>query len=214
VFETASDPIRLGLVASLNRPGSNVTGVTQTNIEIAPKRLELLHELVPTAKVMGLLVNPANPTLAEANTKELQAAARRLSLELQVLNANSEREFDAAFTKVVELGAGGLVIGNDPFFTGRSEKLAALAVRHAVPAVYAWREFAVAGGLLSYGVAIPESYRLAGNYAGRVLKGEKPTDLPVQQVSAVELIINMKTAKALGLTVPISLLGRADEIIE
>jgi ABC-type uncharacterized transport system substrate-binding protein len=214
VFETASDPIRIGLVASLNRPGGNVTGVTQTNVEIAPKRLELLHELVPTAKVMGLLVNPANPSLAEANTKELQAAARRLSLELQVLNASSEREFDAAFAKLIELRAGGLVIGNDPFFTGRSDQLAALAVRHAVPAVYAWREFALAGGLLSYGTHIAESYRLVGNYTGRILKGEKPADLPVQQVSKVELVINLKAAKALGLTAPLSLLGRADDVIE
>jgi putative ABC transport system substrate-binding protein len=214
VFETASDPIRLGLVASLNRPGGNLTGVTQTNVEIAPKRLELLHELVPAAKVMALLVNPANPTLAEANTKELQAAARRLTLELHVLNASAEREFDAAFAKLIELRAGGLVIGNDPLFTGRSEQLAALAVRHAVPTVYAWREFAVAGGLLSYGVAVPDSYRLAGNYAGRILKGEKPADLPVQQISTVELIINMKAAKALGISVPLTLIGRADEIIE
>ena len=214
VFETASDPIRLGLVTSLNRPGGNLTGVTQTNVEIAPKRLELLHEIVPTAKVMALLVNPANPTLAEANTKELQTAARRLALDLHVLNASAEREFDAVFAKLIELRAGGLVIGNDPLFTGRSEQLAALAVRHAVPTVYAWREFAVAGGLLSYGVAVPDSYRLAGNYAGRILKGEKPADLPVQQVSTVELIINMKAAKALGLSVPLSLIGRADEIIE
>jgi len=214
VFETASDPIRLGLVASLNRPGGNLTGVTQTNVEIAPKRLELLHELVPATKVMALLVNPANPTLADANIKELQAAARRLTLELHVLNASAEPEFDAVFAKLIELRAGGLVIGNDPLFTGRSEKLAALAVRHAVPTVYAWREFAVAGGLLSYGVAVPDSYRLAGNYAGRILKGEKPADLPVQQVSTVELIINMKAARALGISVPLSLIGRADEIIE
>jgi len=214
VFETASDPIRLGLVASLNRPGGNLTGVTQTNVEIAPKRLELLHELVPATKVMALLVNPANPTLADANIKELQAAARRLTLELHVLNASAEPEFDAVFAKLIELRAGGLVIGNDPLFTGRSEELAALAVRHAVPTVYAWREFAVAGGLLSYGVAVPDSYRLAGNYAGRILKGEKPADLPVQQVSTVELIINMKAARALGISVPLSLIGRADEIIE
>src|SRR5215467_10541604 len=205
VFETASDPIRLGLVASLNRPGGNLTGVTQTNVEIAPKRLELLHELVPATKVMALLVNPANPTLADANIKELQAAARRLTLELHVLNASAEPEFDAVFAKLIELRAGGLVIGNDPLFTGRSEKLAALAVRHAVPTVYAWREFAVAGGLLSYGVAVPDSYRLAGNYAGRILKGENPASLPVQQVSKVELIINMKAARAIGISVPLSL---------
>ena len=214
VFETASDPIRLGLVASLNRPGGNVTGVTQTNVEIAPKRLELLHELTPATRVMALLVNPANPTLAEANAKELQAAARALALELHVLNASAEPEFDGVFAKLIEMRAGGLVIGNDPFFTGRSEQLAKLAVSHAVPAAYAWREFAVAGGLLSYGAAITDAYRLAGNYTGRILKGEKPADLPVQQVSKVELIINLRAAKALGLNVPLSLLGRADEVIE
>jgi putative ABC transport system substrate-binding protein len=181
---------------------------------MAPKRLELLHELAPAASVMALLVNPANPTLAEANTKELQTAARALALQLHVLNASDEREFDGVFAKLVQLRAGGLVIGSDPFFTGRSEQLAALAVRHAVPAIYAWREFAVAGGLLSYGAAITDSYRLAGNYTGRILKGEKPADLPVQQISKVELIINLKAAKALDITVPLSLLGRADEVIE
>ena len=214
VFETASDPVQLGLVPSLNRPGGNVTGVTQTNVEIAPKRLELLHELVPTASVMALLVYPANPTLAEANTKELQAAARTLGLELQVLNASTERDFDGVFAKLIQLRAGGLVIGSDPFFTSRSEQLAGLTARHAVPAIYAWREFVVAGGLLSYGADISEAYRLAGNYTGRILKGDKPADLPVQQVTKVELIINLKTAKTLGITFPLSLLGRADEVIE
>jgi putative tryptophan/tyrosine transport system substrate-binding protein len=214
VFETASDPIRLGLVASLNRPGGNVTGVTQTNVEVAPKRLELLHELLPAASVMALLVYPANPALAEANTKELQVAARTLGLGLHVLNASTERDFDSVFAKLVELRAGGLVIGSDPFFTSRSEQLAALTVRHAVPAIYAWREFAVAGGLLSYGADVTEAYRLAGNYTGRVLKGDKPADLPVQQVTKVELVINLKTAKALGITIPLPLIGRADEVIE
>jgi putative ABC transport system substrate-binding protein len=214
VFETASDPVRLGLVPSLNRPGGNVTGVTQTNVEVAPKRLELLHELVPSASVMALLVYPGNPALAEANTKELQAAAGTLGLELHILNASTERDFDGVFAKLIQLRAGGLVIGSDPFFTSRSEQLAALALRHAVPAVYAWREFAVAGGLLSYGADITEAYRLAGTYTGRVLKGDKPADLPVQQVTKVELIINLKTAKTLGITFPLSLLGRADEVIE
>jgi len=152
-------------------------------VEIAPKRLELLRELIPTASVMALLVNPSNPTLADANTKELQAAARSLALELHVLNASAEHEFDAAFAKLVQLRAAGLVIGSDPFFTGRSERLAALAVRHAVPAVYAWREFAAAGGLMSYGASITDSYRLVGTYTGRILKGEKPADLPVQQIT-------------------------------
>ena len=164
VFETASDPIRLGLVASLSRPGGNVTGVTQANLEIVPKRLQLLHELVPTASVIALLVNPANPTLAETNTKELQTAARILGLELQVLNASNEDDFDGAFAKLIELRAGGLMIGADPFFTSRSQQLAALAFRHAMPAVYENREFAVAGGLMSYGGSLPEAYRTAGNY--------------------------------------------------
>jgi putative ABC transport system substrate-binding protein len=215
VFETGADPIRLGLVPSLNRPGGNVTGATQANVEeVTPKRLQLLHELVPTASVVALLVNPANPTLAETNTKEVQAAARTLGLELHVLNASTERDFDGVFAKLIQLRAGGLVIGGDAFFTSRPEQLAALTVRHAVPTIYQYREFAVAGGLLSYGADITESYRLAGNYTGRVLKGDKAADLPVQQVTKVELIINLKTAKALGLNVPNTLIGRADEVIE
>jgi putative tryptophan/tyrosine transport system substrate-binding protein len=214
VFEMASDPVRLGLVARLNRPGGNVTGVTQRNVEIGPKRLQLLHELIPTASVMALLVNPAYPTVAETNTKEVQSAARTLGLELHVLNASTERDFDEVFAKLVQLRAGGLVIGPDPFFTGRSEQLAALSVRHAVPTIYQSRRFTAAGGLLSYGADIPDAYRLAGIYTGRVLKGEKPADLPVQQATKVELIINLKTAKALAITVPNTLIGRADEVIE
>ena len=213
VFEMASDPVRLGLVASLNRPGGNVTGVTNANVEIAPKRLQLLHELVPTASVIALLVNPANPTVAETNTKEVQAAARTLGLELHVLNASTEGDFDGVFAKLIQLRAGGLVIGADPFFTSRSKQLAALTVRHAVPTIYENREFAVAGGLLSYG-DVTDAYRLAGIYVGRVLKGEKPADLPVQQVTKVELYINLKTAKTLGIYVPNTLIGRADEVIE
>ena len=214
VFTTSGDPVRLGLVASLNRPGGNVTGVTQANAELAPKRLQLLHEVVPTASVMAVLVNPADPALAETSMKDLQAAARSLGLELHVLNASTERDFDGVFAKLIQLRAGGLVISEDPLFTSRTERLAALAVRHAMPAVYGWREFAVAGGLLSYGAAITDEYRLAGNYVGRILKGDKPADLPVQQVTKVELYINLKTAKALGITFPLSLLGRADEVIE
>jgi putative ABC transport system substrate-binding protein len=214
VFETGSDPIRLGPVASLNRPGGNVTGVTQTNEEITPKRLQLLHELIPTASVMGLLVNPANPALAETAAKEAQAAARNLGLELHVLNATTERDFDGVFAKLSQLRAGGLVIEGDPLFTNRAEQLATLTVRHAVPAVYQWREFAVAGGLLSYGSAVTDSYRLAGNYTGRILKGDKVAELPVQQVTKVELYINLKTAKAFGLNIPNTLIGRADEVIE
>jgi putative ABC transport system substrate-binding protein len=214
VFETGGDPIRLGLVASLNRPDGNVTGVTQTNEEITPKRLQLLHELIPTASVMGLLVNPANPALAETAAKEAQAAARTLGLELHVLNATAERDFDGVFAKLIQLRAGGLVIEGDPLFTNRAEQLATLTVRHAVPAVYQWREFAVAGGLLSYGSAVTDSYRLAGNHTGRILKGDKVAELPVQQVTKVELYINLKTAKALGINIPNSIIGRADEVIE
>jgi putative tryptophan/tyrosine transport system substrate-binding protein len=214
VFETGGDPIQLGLVASLNRPGGNVTGVTQTNVEIAPKRLQLLHELVPTARVMALLVNPANPALAETATKEVQAAARTLGLELHVLNASTERDFDEVFAKLIQLRAGGLVIGPDPFFTSQREQLAALAVRYAVPAVSETREFTAAGGLLSYGADVTDAYRLAGDYTGQVLKGGKSADLPVQQATKVEMYINLKTAKALGITVPLPLSGRANELIE
>jgi putative ABC transport system substrate-binding protein len=213
VFETGSDPVRLGLVPSLNHPGGNVTGVTQLNYEIAPKRLQLLHELVPTTSIMALLINPANPA-AETATKEVQAAARNLGLELHVLNATTEHDFDGVFAKLIQLRAGGLMIGPDTLFNGWIEQLAALALHHSVPTIYEWREFAVAGGLLSYGSAITDSYRLAGNYVGRVLKGGEPADLPVQQVTRFEMYINLKTAKALGLTVPSSLLAGADEVIE
>jgi len=164
--------------------------------------------------VIALLVNPANPALSATNIKELQAAARALGLELHVLNASTERDLDGAFAKLIELRAGGLVIAGDPFFTSRIEQLAALTVRHAVPANYHNRDFAMAGGLLSYGTDYRETYRLAGNYTGRVLKGDKPADLPVQQATKVELIINLKTAKALGLNIPNTLIGRADELIE
>ena len=214
IFEMASDPVQLGLVASLNRPGGNITGVTNANVGIAPKRLQLLHELAPTANAMAVLVNPANPTLAETNTKGLQAAARALGLELHVLNASTERDFDEVFAKLIQLRAGGLVIGPDIFFSSHSEQLAALAVRHAVPTIYQNREFAVAGGLLSYGADTADAYRLTGNYVGRVLKGEKPADLPVQQATKVELYINLKTAKTLGLNIPNTLIGRADEVFE
>jgi putative ABC transport system substrate-binding protein len=214
VFELGGDPVKLGLVPSLNRPGGNVTGVTHTNQQLAPKRLQLLQELVPTASVMALLVDPAYRTVAESDIKEVQAAAHTLGLELHVLNASTERDFDRVFAKLIQLRAGGLVIGGGGFFGSRSEQLAALTVRHAVPAIYFGREFAVAGGLLSYGADIPDAYRLAGIYIGRVLKGERPADLPVQQATKVELIINLKTAKALAITVPNTLIGRADEVIE
>jgi putative ABC transport system substrate-binding protein len=214
VFETAGDPIQLGLVASLNRPGGNVTGVTQMSVGLVPKELELLHELLPTARVIVLLVNPANPALAETESREVLSAAQTFGLELHVLNASAEREFDAVFANLVQLRAGGLVIGTDGYFTSHSEKLAALAARYAIPTIYKGREFAAAGGLVSYGGDVTESYHLAGIYAGRVLKGDKPTDLPVQQATKVEMFLNLKTAKALGITVPLTLLGRADEVFE
>ena len=214
VFEMGGDPVELGLVASLNRPGGNVTGVTQTNVEVAPKRLELLHELVPTAGVMVLLVNPADPTIAGPYTRELQAAARTLGLDLQVLNASTERDLDAALAKLLQLRAGGLVISPGAFFSSRIEPLAAWTLHHAVPAIAHWREFVVSGGLLSYGAHIMDAYRLAGSYTGWILKGQKPGDLPVQQLTKIQLVINLKTAKALGISVPLTLSGRADEVIE
>jgi putative tryptophan/tyrosine transport system substrate-binding protein len=213
VFETAGDPVKLGFVGSLSRPGGNLTGVTQLGEEEAPKRLQLLHELLPTARVMALLVNPTDP-LGESQVRVSLEAAKSLGLELHVLNASIERDFDAAFAKLTELRAGGLTIGGASLFTSHIEQLAALTVRHRIPAVYQRHEFAAAGGLMSYGTDIADTHRLVGIYTGRVLKGEKPADLPVQQVTKVELIINLKTAKALGITVPIPLLGRADEVIE
>jgi putative tryptophan/tyrosine transport system substrate-binding protein len=214
VFTTAGDPVQLGLVASMNRPGGNITGVSQLIAEVAPKRLEVLHELVPTARVTGLLVNRADTALAQPQLRALQSAADTLGLDLQVVNASSEHEFDAAFANLIRLRAGGLVISADPVFVHGMEQLVALTIRHALPAVSYSREFAAAGGLASYGGAITESYRLAGIYTGRILKGETPADLPVQQSTKVELIINLKTAKALGLTVPLPLIARADEVIE
>jgi putative ABC transport system substrate-binding protein len=213
VFTTGVDPVQLDLVANLNRPGGNVT-VTETNVEIAAKRLQLLHELVPAASAMALLVNPANPSLAETHTKETQGAARTLGLELHVLNASSERDFNGVFAKLDQLQVGGLVIGSDPLFSSRSGQLAALALQHAVPTIYQNPDFAAAGGLLSYGADFREAYRLAGNYTGRILKGDKPADLPIQLTTKVELYINLKTAKTLGVNIPNSLTGRADKVIE
>jgi putative ABC transport system substrate-binding protein len=213
VFETAGDPVKLGLAGSLSRPGGNLTGVTQLGEEATPKRLELLHELLPTARVMALLVNPAEP-LTKSQVHVSLEAAKTLSLDLHVLNASIERDFDAVFAKLTELRAGGLTIAGASVFTSHIEQLAALTVRHLIPAVYQRREFAGAGGLVSYGTNIADTHRLVGIYTGRVLKGEKPADLPVQQATKVELYINLKTAKALGITVPISLLGRADEVFE
>jgi putative tryptophan/tyrosine transport system substrate-binding protein len=214
VFEMGGDPIRLGLVANLNRPGGNVTGVTNLNAEVAPKRVELLHELVPTASVIALLVDPTDPGLAEPVSRASQAAAHTLGLHLHVLNASTERDFDAVFANLIQLRAGGLVIGPSALFAARSEQLAALAVRHAVPAVFENREFVAAGGLVGYTGSLADAYRLAGVYVARILKGEKPGELPVQRSTKVEMFLNLKTAAALGITVPLPLLGRADEVIE
>ena len=213
VFSVGLDPVATGLVASLNRPGGNLTGDTILFDEVGPKRLELMRELVPTATIVGVLINPAYPT-AEVQSRALHAAARILGLELRVLHASGERDLDAAFASLVQMRAGALVIGNDAFFNSRSEQLAALMIRHAVPTIFQTREFAAAGGLASYGGSIKDSYRQVGIYTGRILKGEKPADLPVQQTTKVELIVNLKTAKALGITVPQTLLARADEVIE
>jgi putative tryptophan/tyrosine transport system substrate-binding protein len=214
VFETGSDPVRLGLVVNLNRPGGNATGVTSLIVEVQPKRLELLHELLPTVSVMALLVNPNDRALAQVQARELLSAARNRGLELHVLNASSERDFDAVFADIKRLRAGGLVIGAGSVFVGNINKLAALTVRHGVPAIYEERNFAAAGGLMSYGSDVSDSYRLAGAYTGRILKGENPAELPVIQPTKFELVLNLKTAKALGVTVPSTLLARADEVIE
>jgi putative ABC transport system substrate-binding protein len=214
VFEMGSDPVRLGLINSLNRPDGNITGVTQLNWEVIPKRLELLHELLPTARVMALLVNPTDSVYAEMQSRAVLAAAHTLGLEIHVLNASTEDDFDSVFANVGHLRAGGLVIGGGAFFYSRIKQLAALAIRHAVPAVFQSREFVAAGGLLSYGSEVTDAYRLAGVYTGRVLKGDRLADLPILQATKVELFINLKTAKALGITVPLPLSGRADEVLE
>jgi putative tryptophan/tyrosine transport system substrate-binding protein len=214
VFFNGGDPIQLGLVTSLNRPSGNVTGVSSLNVEVGPKRIELLHEVVPTASVMALLVNPTSPRLSESTTKDAQAASLTRGLQLHVLHASTERDFEAAFATMAQLRVGGLVIGPDAFFISRGEQLGGLALRHAMPAIFQYRSFAAAGGLMSYGSDPADSYRAAGIYTGRLLKGEKPADLPVQQSTRLELIINLKTAKALGLDVPRVLVARADEVIE
>jgi len=214
VFYTGGDPVQIGLVQSLNRPGGNVTGVTDLNVGVGSKRLELLRELVPAATTVGVLVNPANRTRAEIVTRELETPARALQLKLHVLNASNDRDLDAAFESLVQLRLSGIVVGADAFFASRSKRLGELAVRHGVPAIFAYREFAASGGLLSYGANNTELYRQVGIYSGRILKGEKPSDLPVYQSTKVEMILNLKTAKALGINVPNTLVGRADEVIE
>ena len=213
VFETGVDPVKAGLVASFARPGGNLTGVCILTAELNPKRFELLSELVPEAKVIALLVNPSNSNV-ERIIKDVEEAARANGTQLLILKAATEIEIDAGFTALAQLHVGALLVGNDPFFFSRHDQLVALAARHAFPAIYEWREFATAGGLASYGTSIAGMYRQIGLYVGKILKGAKPSDLPVQQPTNFELVINLKTAKAIGLTVPRSLLARADEVIE
>jgi putative ABC transport system substrate-binding protein len=210
---SVGDAVEPGLVAGLARPGGNVTGVSFLTVELLPKLVELLSELVPQARVMALLVSPSNPNTPR-NIVGAQEAARAKGVQLQVLKAGTEREIEAAFTSLVQSQTGALIVGGDPFLSTRRDQLVALASRDTVPAIYLWREFAEAGGLLSYGPGIPDAYRVMGIYAGRILKGEKAANLPVQQPTRFELVVNLKTAKALGLTVPPSILARADEVIE
>ena len=213
VFQIGVDPVKAGLVSSLNQPGGNITGFANLALEVGPKRLELLHRLVPNATNIAVLVNPARSNV-EAETKDMQSAANKLGLQLNVLYASTERDFDKVFATSVQLRAGGVVISGDPFFNTRSEELAAMAIHYMVPAIYQFHEFAAAGGLVSYGSSIKNTHREAGIYTARILKGEKPADLPVQEPSKVELIINLKTAKTLGLEIPPSILTSADEVIE
>ena len=214
VFLVGGNPVEMGLVTSLSRSGGNLTGVTNLAAEVGPKRLELLHELIPTAVNVAVLVNPASAALAEPQTRALQAAAPKLGLQLHFLNASTDGEIDAAFVALAQQRPDGLVIIPDAFLNARHEHLATLALRYALPAIYQFHGFAAAGGLMSYGTNLAEMFYLSGVYAGRILNGERPADLPVQQATKVELIVNLKTARALGLTVPPSLLGRADELIE
>jgi ABC-type uncharacterized transport system substrate-binding protein len=213
VFETAGDPIRLGLVKSLNHPGDNLTGVTQLSSELISKRLGLLHELIPAAKLVGLLVDEADPR-AEAQVADMQEAGRGLDLEIRVLNASNESEIDKAFADISQVGARGLLVGTGEFLRRRAEQIVRLAARQNLPAIYQYREFAKVGGLISYGTSLIDSYRQAGVYTGRVLKGEKPGDLPVLQATTFDLVINLKTAKALSLAIPPGVLAIADEVIE
>ena len=213
VFTTSSDPVALGLVASLDRPGGNITGVATLNVDVGPKRLEVLHQMIPTDTIITLLVNPTNPNV-EAQTRNVREAARIIGREIAVTNATSEGDIDAVFAALGQQRTRALFLNTDAFFFSRRDQLIALARRYAVPAIFDRREFAEAGGLISYGGSVTDAYRLAGIYSGRILKGEKPADLPVIQSTKIELIINLKTAKALGVTLPPALLGRADEVME
>jgi putative ABC transport system substrate-binding protein len=214
VFFIAGDPVALGLVASLNRPGGNFTGTTTLTLEVGSKWLQLLHEMVTKATTFALLVNPSSPELAEAQSRDLRAAAANLGVKIHVVQASTDRELETVFANVAELRADALVVSSDSFFFTRCELLAALAARHSIPTIFGFREFPAAGGLMSYGASVTDQHRTVGVYTGRILKGEKPADLPVQQATKVELTINLRTAKALGLEVPPTLLVRADEVIE
>jgi ABC-type uncharacterized transport system substrate-binding protein len=214
VFNIGSDPVAVGLVETLSHPGKNVTGIAMLQTAVTAKRLELLRELVPAARSIAFLVNPGNPGFANAETKEVQEAARVLGVDLLILNAGDPSEIDAAFTTIVQQQAGALLVGGDVFYISRTGQLVTLAARHGVPTIYAYLEQGAAGGLMCYGAGLASTQRSIGIYTGRILKGEKPADLPVQQVTKLQLVINMKTAKALGLTVPETLLARADEVIE
>ena len=213
VFVSAGDPITFGLVPSLSRPGGNVTGISMTTVALAPKRLELLHELVPAAAVIGVLVNPTSPYV-EPETKDVVESARTVGQQVQLLNASTAPELEPAFVALVRHGAGALLVSGDPFFDSQRDRIVELASRYSVPAIYQWREFTAIGGLISYGTNIVDSYRQSGDYVAKILKGTKPADLPVLQPTKFELVINLRTAKALGLTIPPTLLARADEVIE
>ena len=214
LFGAAADPVRLGLVASLNRPGGNLTGFNQFNIELVAKGLALLHELVPSTTTIGFLGNPNNSIIDELVTRDVLAAAPAMGVRIQILKATTDREIDAAFESLVQARTGALLVSNDAFFNSRIEQIVALAAHHAIPVMYASPEFIVAGGLISYGASLTEAYRLLGLYSGRILKGEKPADLPVIQASKFDLVINFKTARALGLAIPAKLLALADQVIE
>ena len=213
VFEMGADPVALGLVESFSRPGGNLTGVASLNVDLSPKRLEFLHEVIPTARLVAVLVNPTSPT-TESQVNRLEAAARELNVQVYIVRAGSEQTFEAAFDKMRALNAAGLVVASDTYFATHSEALAALALRYRLPAIQQSRDFAIAGGLMSYGGNFFESHRLAGVYAARVIKGARPADLPVQQVTGVEFFVNLQTAKTLGIKFPMTLLARADKVIE
>ena len=213
VFTTGSDPVESGLVDSLARPGGNITGVSILNVELIPKRIELISELVPEARIIAVLVNPNNAG-TEPMIRDVPEVAHAKGVQLPILKASTQSEIDTAFTSLDQVHAGALVVAPDPFFGTRHDQLLVLASRHAIPAIYAWREFVTAGGLISYGTSLAVAYRQVGTYVGKILKGAKPADLPVQQPTVFELVVNLKTAKALGLTIPPSILARADEVIE